>query len=60
MIKMELNTRVSNLAYDLDNNIDLNKLPNLNFNLKVLERAIKEYRQKGLKLKITVKEGLKE
>jgi hypothetical protein len=57
---MDIETRISNLAFDLDNNIDLNKLPNLNFNLKVLERAIKEYRQKSLRLKINAKEGLKE
>lgn len=46
---MNINTRISNLSFDFDNSIDIKEFENLDFDIKVLERAIKDYRKRGLK-----------
>jgi hypothetical protein len=46
---MEITTTMSNLAYDLDNCIDLREINNILFELNVLERAIKNYKKNSKK-----------
>lgn len=44
---MEIKTKISNWAYELNYKICLKELPNIEENLKVLERAIKTYKEKA-------------
>ena len=43
---METKTKISNMAYMIQNNIGTNEFKDIEFELNVLEKAIKDYKNK--------------